>query len=591
MPGLGPKSYCCVVCKKRTKDGFDRRWLKNQQKHVDYMRDELKIEIDTDNDDYVACSKCFMKIYRKIPKLNINNGDNNNNVQVDHIDEEPLNDDDNRNKDPDYVPQPKKSKGNESSPKNIALPIFSTGKSHSSCCVCKKRGAKLVVIPAEVRYRLFIEKECLLLAGSRCCSCHFVDNYFTQATLNDIKIMTKSPTDFNRTDLMNLINYVRTIALKNEQSRIDFDGDNLTDADYLSLTGITKANFDDICSHVTTIRNNKNRSSRTCIALLLVKLRSGMSNKLLSTLFNIGKSSVRRALTSARKELSLNFTPRYIGFNHITREEIINHHTRPLAQELFGNIVDQPAILILDGTYVYIQKSNNFSFQRRTYSMHKNRPLVKPMIIVSSTGYIISILGPYLADHKNNDAGILKHNLKCNMESMNDWIQPGDVMIVDRGFRDATDVLEDLGVRTEMPKFLPKGQKQFTCEEANTSRMVTKIRWVVESVNGRLKQWKYLQNIVPNNQIPDIGENVKLIGAICNKYKPPLSSGNQENDQILAAKIKVRYFTVVLLTYSGSCIIRTTQKPETCATENINDKKTCKEGLGVHLAMAIILEN
>ena len=261
--------------------GFDRRWLKNQQKHVDYMRDELKIEIDTDNDDYVACSKCFMKIYKKIPKLNINNGDNNNNVQVDHIDEEPLNDDDNRNKDPDYVPQPKKSKGNESSPKKHSPSYFSTGKSHSSCCVCKKRGAKLVVIPAEVRYRLFIEKECLLLAGSRCCSCHFVDNYFTQATLNDINIMTKSPTDFNRADLMNLINYVRTIALKNEQSRIDFDGDNLTDADYLSLTGITKANFDDICSHVTIIRNNKNRSSRTCIALLLVKLRSGMSNKLL----------------------------------------------------------------------------------------------------------------------------------------------------------------------------------------------------------------------------------------------------------------------------------------------------------------------
>lgn len=548
MPGQGPKSYCCVVCKKRTKDGFDRRWLKNQQKHVDYMRDELKIEIDTDNDDYVACSKCFMKIYRKIPTLIINDGDNNNNVQIDHVEEDPLIDDDNRNKDPDYVPEPKKSKGNESSPKNIALPIFSTGKSHSSCCVCKKRGAKLVVIPAEVRYRLFIEKECLLLAGSRCCSCHFADNYFTQATLNDIKFTTKSPTDFNRADLMNLINYVRTIALKNEQSRIDFDGDKLTDADYLSLTGITKANFDDICSHLTTIRNNKNRSSRTCIALLLVKLRSGMSNRLLSTLFNIGKSSVRRAITSARKELSLNFTPKYIGFTHITREEILNHHTRPLAQELFGNIVDQPAILILDGTYVYIQKSNNFSFQRRTYSMHKNRPLVKPMIIVSTTGYIISILGPYLADHKNNDAGILKHNLKTNMESMNNWIQPGDVMIVDRGFRDATDVLEDLGVKTEMPKFLPKGQKQFTCEEANTSRMVTKVRWVVESVNGRLKQWKYLQNIVPNNQIPDIGENVKLIGAICNKYKPPLSSGDQENDQILAAKIKVRYFTVVPLT-------------------------------------------
>ncbi|XP_052099022.1 uncharacterized protein LOC127733747 [Mytilus californianus] len=171
--------------------------------------------------------------------------------------------------------------------------------------------------------------------------------------------------------------------------------------------------------------------------------------------------------------------------------------------------------------------------------MHKNRPLVKPMIIVSSTGYILSILGPYLADHKNNDAGILKHNLKTNMENMNEWIQPGDVLIVDRGFRDASEMLDDFGIQAEMPKFLPKGQKQFTTEEANASRLVTKIRWVVESVNGRLKQWKYLQNVVPNIQIPYIGDNVKLIGAICNKYKPPLSTGEKDNDQILAAKMRV----------------------------------------------------
>lgn len=261
---------------------------------------------------------------------------------------------------------------------------------------------------------------------------------------------------------MQLISNIRTIALKNIRSRIDFDNDFLDDSDYLSLTGITAADFKDVCSHAINIRNNKNRTSRTCVALLLVKLRSGMSNRLLSTLFNIGKSSVRRALASARQELSIHFTPKYLGFNHISRASIINNHTRPLAQELFGSPYEQQAILILDGTYIYIQKSYNFHFQRRSYSMHKNRPLVKPMIIVSSTGYIISILGPYLADHKNNDAGILKHNMKTNMENMNEWIQPGDVLIVDRGFRDASEMLDELGIQAEMPKFLPKGQKQFT---------------------------------------------------------------------------------------------------------------------------------
>ncbi|XP_056015215.1 uncharacterized protein LOC125654952 [Ostrea edulis] len=89
-----------------------------------------------------------------------------------------------------------------------------------------------------------------------------------------------------------------------------------------------------------------------------------------------------------------------------------------------------------------------------------------------------------------------------------------------------------------MPAFLPKGHKQHTVDEANSARLVTEIRWIVESVNGRLKQWRYLQNVVPNTQIPYIEEYVCLIVALCNKYRWPLNQGNQDSDQILGAKMK-----------------------------------------------------
>jgi hypothetical protein len=55
--------------------------------------------------------------------------------------------------------------------------------------------------------------------------------------------------------------------------------------------------------------------------------------------------------------------------------------------------------------------------------------------------------------------------------------------------------------KTEMPVFLKRGQKQHNVEESNSSRLVTKIRWVVESVNGKLKCWKYLANIIPNTTL------------------------------------------------------------------------------------------
>jgi hypothetical protein len=160
------------------------------------------------------------------------------------------------------------------------------------------------------------------------------------------------------------------------------------------------------------------------------------------------------------------FTPNYVGFGHVSRQDVIDNHTRPLAQEIFGSITEKPAILVVDGTYVYIQKSSNFQFQRRSYSQHKNRPLVKPMVIVSTTGYIISVLGPYLADHKNNDARILKHSIKCNMEDIQDWLQQADILVVDRGFRDSIEFLDSFGTKAHMPAFLP-GQKQHTVDEVH----------------------------------------------------------------------------------------------------------------------------
>ena len=93
------------------------------------------------------------------------------------------------------------------------------------------------------------------------------------------------------------------------------------------------------------------------------------------------------------------FVPNNLGFKHITREEVIQNHTRQLAKDLLTNdITSDPAILVLDGTYVYIQKSSNFSFSRRSYRMHKHRALVKPMIVVTTSGYFVFVLGPYLAD-------------------------------------------------------------------------------------------------------------------------------------------------------------------------------------------------
>ena len=112
-------------------------------------------------------------------------------------------------------------------------------------------------------------------------------------------------------------------------------------------------------------------------------------------------------------------------------------------------------------------------------------------------------------------------------------------MVVDRGFRNSIAMIEGLGLGAKMPTFLGKSEKQHTTEDANTSRLVTKIRWVVESANGRLKRWKFLANVVPNTHLSHIGDYVRIVASLINAYRPPLASDNA-NDHALAQKMLQR---------------------------------------------------
>lgn len=186
-----------------------------------------------------------------------------------------------------------------------------------------------------------------------------------------------------------------------------------------------------------------------------------------------------RAIAAAREALTVSFVPQHLGLNHITRDTVITNHTTNIAKTLFASN-EENCILVADGTYVYIEKSSNYNFQRRSFSVHKGRPLVKPMMLVTTTGYIVDVFGPYFADGKNNDANILTSLMKTDASALRKWLKPKDIFVLDRGLRNSLDLLEDVGFISKMPHFLQKGS-QHTWNEANNSRLVTKIRWVAEA--------------------------------------------------------------------------------------------------------------
>jgi len=99
-------------------------------------------------------------------------------------------------------------------------------------------------------------------------------------------------------------------------------------------------------------------------------------------------------------------------------------------------------------------------------------------------------------------------------------------------------LLESKGFEYRMPSFL--SGKQYSTSEANLSRITTKIRWVIESVNGRIKKWKYFANILSNQNIPFIEDDFKNICAIINRFRPQIASTNdQENEPIYKKMIEI----------------------------------------------------
>lgn len=90
-----------------------------------------------------------------------------------------------------------------------------TSRGHAMCCICKRPGPKLVVVPVDLRHRIFLSNEIIIPAGSRCCPNHLQQN------INDLNPIADTTT-FNKTSITQLIKFLRSEVLRIEKTRLDF---------------------------------------------------------------------------------------------------------------------------------------------------------------------------------------------------------------------------------------------------------------------------------------------------------------------------------------------------------------------------------
>jgi hypothetical protein len=88
-------------------------------------------------------------------------------------------------------------------------------------------------------------------------------------------------------------------------------------------------------------------------------------------------------------------------------------------------------VFVADATSCRIQKSNNYEFQYKTYSVQKKDSLFKPIFICCADGYIVDYYGPFPAN--DNDSKILNYILETDEELKKLLVPNKTLFLIDRG--------------------------------------------------------------------------------------------------------------------------------------------------------------
>lgn len=276
------------------------------------------------------------------------------------------------------------------------------------------------------------------------------------------------------------------------------------------FTGHSKHEFNEILSEVPDIARELKSVDKASDALYiyLMRLRTGRCYDEIGLHFGVSDHTVMRRCDLFRTILKRTLVPRYINFT-MSREQSMAHKSNT-SRILFDDDNQQRVHLILDGTYIYLQKSTNHRFQKETYNSHKMRNYLKIMMGVLTDGRILFALGPFKATE--NDAKITEIFFSTTTPAIRS-LMPEDALIVDRGFRDCETHLINLGYIVKMPTC--RKNARLTSKQANETTLVTRVRYNVDGVMKTF--WKIFLNTVNVNYIPKIMNDFEIGAALINK--------------------------------------------------------------------------
>lgn len=288
-------------------------------------------------------------------------------------------------------------------------------------------------------------------------------------------------------------------------------------------TGLEEDKFIDLLNSLSSINAfiKSRETAPVALYMYLMKMHTGFPSEDIGNVFNVTKVTVQRLISQIRSVLKIDFVPHYVNYIR-NREDLIQHNTE-MSNALFDGNNEQKVMLVADGSYIYVHKSQNYMHQKKTFSGQKKRNFIKVMNVTACDGTIIYSIAPFPGT--SNDASILKDLFESTI--MFDNLLPGDIMLLDRGFRDVVKTIENKGIVVKTPSNVQSSERkgQLTTIDANRSRLVTALRFVVETRNGHLKTiWKKFDTIWNAYDQMHLAEDLEICSALINKYFPVFGS-------------------------------------------------------------------
>ncbi|XP_020910891.1 uncharacterized protein LOC110248685 [Exaiptasia diaphana] len=237
--------------------------------------------------------------------------------------------------------------------------------------------------------------------------------------------------------------------------------------------------------------------------LTMMKLRHYLANELLADLFHVSTSTVSQIFNTWIKFLRKEVSP----LIYWPERESINQKLPDSVKKSHPNLR-----CTIDCTEIFIERPRDLKLRALTWSDYKKNNTVKFLVGIAPNGminFLSKAWGGRTSDrHITIESGFLNK------------LEPGDLILADRGFTIREDILLRGATLTIPPP--SSGLEQMTNKDVKSTKVIANSRIHVERAIGRMKHFEIVNNTLSITLLPVIDDIVIVCACLCNLL-PPLT--------------------------------------------------------------------